>query len=143
MCISILQRSAPQRLRLHNLFHIRDAVDDLRRERRIDALGQIPILLGELRAMENGEGGFQPDPVSGFWIIEQIADSFQRSGGKVAQLVIHRVDVFAESVLNSGFEIRLTLEPNIDGGPVDAGVESSGADGPSLGKGGGNLDLNG
>jgi len=96
-----------------------------------------------MRALQDGERGFQPDGRRGADILEQVVESEQRAGGQLADAVIQLRGVLGLRSLNGDFEGGLGADPMMDGGAVDAGLFGCGGDGLPLGQGFDDLNLNG
>ena len=110
---------------------------------RFDGAGQIPAGIGGMRALQDGEGRFQPDGRRGADILEQVVESVHRAGGQLAQPVIQFVGVFGPRSLDGDFECRLGADPMMDGGAVDAGIFGRGGDGLPSSQGLDDLSLSG
>jgi hypothetical protein len=63
--------------------------------RGFDSLGQMPAWLGEMRALEDGQGCSEPNGGRRIRVVEQIAESIDGAGGEVAHTVLQGFDVFA------------------------------------------------
>jgi hypothetical protein len=74
----------------------------------------MPTAIGEMRTLENGKRGPQPDGGRRIWVVEQITQSFNGAGGEVAHAVTQDGDVFALGLVGSGLECRL-VEPVVNG----------------------------
>ena len=123
-------------------FDFREAIDHLLLARGVDTFGQVPAWLGEMRALEDGQGCPEPNGGRSVRVVKQIAESFDRTGGEVAHTVLQNGDVFALGRLKRGLEQRLGSEPVVNGGAVDTGVAGCVGGGTPLSKGGDDLGLN-
>jgi len=103
----------------------------------------MPARVRGVRALQDGERGFEPEGRRGERVVEQVVQGLQREGGQLAHPVIQRLGVFGLRGLDGDLEVRLAADPMVDGGTVDAGVLGCGGDSVPLGQGGDDLSLNG
>ena len=96
-----------------------------------------------MRALQDGEGRFQPDGRRGADILEQVVESKHRADGQLAQAVIQFGGVFGLRSPDGGLELGLVADPMVDGSAVHAGLFGCGADGLPLSQGFDDLSLNG
>jgi len=96
-----------------------------------------------MRALQDGERGFQPDGRRGADILEQVVESEQRAGGQLADAVIQLGGVLGLRSLDGDFECGLGADPMMDGGAVDAGVFGRGGYGLPSSQGLDDLSLSG
>ena len=122
-------------------FDFRQGIDYLLLAWGFDALGQVPSLRGEVRALEDGQGGSEADRRWRLWVVKKVAQCFDGAGRQVAHTVLQSLDIFALGFLHSGFEYRLGPEPVVDCGAVDTSVAGCVSDGTPLSKGGYDLGL--
>ncbi len=95
-----------------------------------------------MRALKDGQGCPEPNGGRSVRVVEQIAESFDRTGGEIAHTVLQSGDVFALGCLKRGLEQRLGSEPVVNRGPVDTGVAGCVGGGAPLSKSGDDLGLN-
>jgi hypothetical protein len=67
--------------------------------RGFDALGQMPAWLGEMWALEDGQGCSEAHGGRRFRVVEEIAESFNGAGGEIAHTVLEGFDVFTLGLL--------------------------------------------
>jgi hypothetical protein len=72
--------------------------------RGFDALGQVPVWLGEMRSLEDGKRGSETNGGRGIRVVKKIAKSFNRAGGEIAHAVAQSFDIFALGFLEGRFE---------------------------------------
>ena len=84
--------------------HFRETIYELLLLERFDALRQRPTVLGELRPLEDGQRGSQPDSVRSVRVVEQRAERVEGEGGQISQVVVELCDVFLLGFAGSDFE---------------------------------------